>query len=828
MKKTLLLSAIVFASFAGVLSAQCNGALYDGFESGSYTPTWSLAGSQVYSVTTTNPAVGTYRLEGTGGNLTHLTGLTTSFAAATPSEMSWWICPQTSGSSHNYFLAGNASISATNCIVFCYYQSSGNLTFISSINHAIPATLNTWYHIELRNINWTAHTFDIYVDNVLQYTGFPFRSATQNDVSRVHLYNYNTGTGAWDDIRLGNMPPLSAASFTAPTCNAGTNGMIDQTITSGTAPFTYSWSNGGTTEDLNGIAAGTYTVTVTDNLGCTVTNTVVVTEPTAITSSNTQTDILCNGGNNGDAMVSASGGTPGYTYSWSSGGTAAMESGLMAGTYTATITDLNGCTNQQVFTITQPTALLTAASGSSSVCPNDTAMLVGTAMGGTPGYSYLWLPMNTSGSTATDVPSGTTTYTLVVTDANGCSDSSTTTVAVNVPPTVNLGADTTVCLGMFLDAQNPGSTYLWNDNSTLQQLGVTATGTYFVTVTDINGCSASDTINVGVDVQPNGGIISSSGGVDVCPGDSVFLSSVNDVGTLDWWVMLVAAPFWQNIGTGNPFTHGPVAIADTGTYQFMAIASNGVCPDDTSNLITVIVHVPPVVNLSDTVVCGGVVLHAGNVGPSTTYLWNDQSVQEDLTVMQSGNYSVIVTDMFGCTGTDSANVTVNPYPTGVTANASSLTACLDDGNIILTGAPVGGVWTGPGVVGSQFDPSIGVGAIPLTYTFTDTTNGCAASAAVTITVNACVGVNEIAEGAGMNVYPNPNNGAFNIALSTATEKLYIEITDAQGRTVYSAAESNVQPGAVRTIDVSNEAAGIYIMRVTTDTQQFNHQVIIAK
>ncbi len=824
MKKSLLVAAFAVACSMN-LNAQCAGAFYDGFESGSYTPTWSIgAGLTSAAVTTTNPAVGTYRIEGTGGVSTHITGLSTSFTPATPNTISWWMCPQTTGSSHNYVVAGNASVSATNCIVFCYYQAAGVIRFVSSSTFDYAATLNTWYNVELRNINWTNHTFDIYINNVLMYTSFPFRSATQNDVSRVHLYNFTSGVGVWDEIRIGNAPPISTASFTAPLCNGGNDGSINQTVASGTSPYTFAWSNGATTEDITGVPAGSYSVVVTDALGCMDTTFATITEPTAITASTMQTNLLCNGGTNGDAMVMPSGGTPGYTYLWSTGGTAATESNLAAGAYTCTITDANGCTNQQTVTITEPTLLVAGATNSGDVCPNGTATLIGTAMGGTMNYTYDWMPGSMSGSTVTDIPAGTTTYTLLVTDANGCTSSSTTTVIMNVPPAVNIGPDTTVCGGIVLSAQTAGATYLWNDNSTQNTLGVTATGIYSVVVTDANGCTASDTAAITVDVPPNGGIISNSGGIDICPGDSTSLISVGDIGNIDWWILAPSDTAWQMIGSGNPFDLGAPSLADTGTYQFIAIASSGVCMDDSSNNIFVIVHAPPMVVLSDTVACGSsLVLDATVVG--ATYLWSDNSTQSQLAVNTSGVYSVAVTDQFGCVGNDTVNVTLNPNPV-VTGMATSMTPCLDDANVTLTGSPAPGLWTGPGVTGNSFDPSVGTGPQILTFSHTDT-NGCSGQFVLTVNVNACVGISEN-ETFGYSVYPNPNNGMFNVALSNSAEKLLIEITDLQGRVVYSSALNGTQAGNVIAVDVAHVAAGNYIMRVIADGSVSNREIIITK
>ncbi|GAB3644161.1 putative Ig domain-containing protein [Spirosoma arcticum] len=145
-------------------------------------------------------------------------------------------------------------------------------------------------------------------------------------------------------------------------CFSGSNGAINLTPSGGTSPYTFSWGSGITTEDRTGLAAGTYTVTITDANGCTASRTYTVTQPSALTASTSQTNVTTNGGNDGSATISVSGGTSGYTYSWSPNvSTMATASNLNAGTYTVTVTDANGCTLARTFTITQPAATVATA-----------------------------------------------------------------------------------------------------------------------------------------------------------------------------------------------------------------------------------------------------------------------------------------------------------------------------------------------------------------------------------------------------------------------------------------------------------------------------------
>ena len=415
-------------------TTQCTLDFYDGFESGSYTPAWSMGpGFSSGSATTTSAAVGTYSIMGIGGN-SHLNGFSTSFTPATPTNMSWYIYPSGTGFS-NYFVAGNAAVTATNCIAFAYWVGSVSaIRFVSSFNYDYPATPNQWHHIELKNINWVNHTFDIYINNTLQSTAFPFRSTTQNDVSSVHLYNYSNESALWDDIKIGAAPVTSSVSSqNNVSCNGLNNGAATLTASGGNGTFAYAWTpTGDTTATATGLAPGTHTCTITDGNGCSSIDTVNIIEPGPIASFISSSDVLCNGGNNGSATITLSGGATPYSYYWSpSGGTSSTATNLSAGIYTVTVTDDNNCVLTQVVSITEPPPLNIITSTvpeNCNGCNNGTA--TASVSGGTPPYSYSWnsSPVQNA-ATATNLAAGI--YTVTITDGNNCTTSATETVPLS-------------------------------------------------------------------------------------------------------------------------------------------------------------------------------------------------------------------------------------------------------------------------------------------------------------------------------------------------------------------------------------------------------------
>jgi PKD repeat protein len=210
------------------------------------------------------------------------------------------------------------------------------------------------------------------------------------------------------------------------------NGTATVNATGGTPGYTYLWSDGQTTATATGLTAGTYTVTVTDGSGCVTTTTATVGSVSGPSASASGTDVSCANANDGTATASASGGTAGYTYLWSTGATTSTASGLAPGTYTVTVTDAAGCTSVASVTVTEPAPLTGSVSSTSETSPgaaDGTATVAPT--GGTPGYTYVWstVPTQTT-STATGLTGGS--YTVTVTDANGCSWTDTVLVSTLV------------------------------------------------------------------------------------------------------------------------------------------------------------------------------------------------------------------------------------------------------------------------------------------------------------------------------------------------------------------------------------------------------------
>jgi hypothetical protein len=222
-----------------------------------------------------------------------------------------------------------------------------------------------------------------------------------------------------------------------------------------------------------------------------------------LSSAITAANVSCNGGSNGAATVAAAGGTAPYTYNWTPGGqTTATATGLAVGTYTATVTDANGCSYANTVTITQPATLVALAANTTPVCSGDSMAVIGTTYGGTAPYGFAWTGPVSASIPVISIANATTaaagTYTLTVTDANGCAATATTAAVVNQTPTVTTQpVAATACVGTSasfgVTASGPGISYQWRANGVnLSNTGVyTGAFTNTLNIGDVTGLNGT-------------------------------------------------------------------------------------------------------------------------------------------------------------------------------------------------------------------------------------------------------------------------------------------------------------------------------------------------
>jgi len=384
------------------------------------------------------------------------------------------------------------------------------------------------------------------------------------------------------------------------TCNEFNNGSITVSAAGGTAPYNYLWNNAATGNSVSNLAAGNYSVTVTDNNGCTNTFATNITEPQPININLTSTDITCNGAMNGTANVIVSGGTGNYSYNWNSGQTIPNLNSLDNGNYTITVTDQNSCTATATATIIEPSPLVISVTGSGMICPGQIVPITVNAVGGNSNYTYHW--SNGLGNAATQnvSPATATNYTVYVTDANGCTSP---TLPINITVNdINL-ANISVNGTPFLCFGNSGSvlaqisggsgvyTYQWNNGlpngSGPHSIQPAASGYYTVTILDNCGNSRTESVFVNVEQLPIVTLTPQS--IAECGNVNMnFINTANNTGNYSYG--------WNfgdgNTGSGANVNHNYDA---TGNYTVtLTMTSNNGCVGTGSAIQTVVVY--PVAN----------------------------------------------------------------------------------------------------------------------------------------------------------------------------------------------------------------------------------------
>ena len=246
--------------------------------------------------------------------------------------------------------------------------------------------------------------------------------------------------------------PGIAVNTTSPLCHGGNDGAIDLVVTGGTAPITFDWSTGDQTEDVSGLIAGTYDVTIQDASGCVISEIITITDAPAIDLSNVTETLASCGLADGSLDVSVTGGAAPYTFLWSSGGNGNMEVNLAAGTYTLTVTDNNACNADQTYALSNDAApVITIDQVIQPACEGGDGLIDVSVSGGTAPYTYLW----SGGSTNEDLQSATVgNYQLTVTDQGGCQ-----AVAYSELNGINLNA-AEICL-VTVDTATNGNIVVW-------------------------------------------------------------------------------------------------------------------------------------------------------------------------------------------------------------------------------------------------------------------------------------------------------------------------------------------------------------------------------
>ncbi len=279
-------------------------------------------------------------------------------------------------------------------------------------------------------------------------------------------------------------------------CSGGGNiGAVHIGVSGGTPGFSYVWNNNSHTQNLNNLAAGTYSVTITDANSCSASLTAIVSNAGSLNVQQVANEVTCNGLSNGSISITPAGGTSPYQYSWSNNSTTQNLSNIPAGSYVVTVTDNAGCTLISSISVTQPQLLSAVPTSTNVSCFGLNNGLVNLAVtGGTTPYSYAWTGTSDVGQNIGNLSSGN--YLVTVSDANHCTASA--SANVSAPDSISLNFTITNVsasgasdghISLTVSGGTSAYTYNWSNNSTTQNLSNLTAGNYCVTVTDQNNCS---------------------------------------------------------------------------------------------------------------------------------------------------------------------------------------------------------------------------------------------------------------------------------------------------------------------------------------------------
>jgi hypothetical protein len=626
-------------------------------------------------------------------------------------------------------------------------------------------------------------------------------------------------------------------------CLGDVNGTMNAVPTGGILPFTYLWGDGSTTQSIGNLAPGSYTVTVTDSIGCSVTVSGNITEPTTVGASITGTVNPECGQNNGSATAAGNGGAGGYQYLWSDSQTGATATGLAAGAYTVVVTDANGCSTIAQANLTNEGGNYyeelneTICEGASFELPNGNVVTdAGT-------YTSSFTTVNGCDSVIvvnlSVIPAATTqiyysicegesyglsnglfvdetgVYYDTLQSSSGCD--SILVINLTVNPHVNITVNASICSGQSFLLPNGQS--------------VTQGGVYVNNFKTVAGCDSIITTNLTVLVIGNP-TVTASGPLSFCPGGSVTLTSSPAL-SYQW--------LKNGVAIGGATSASYIAT-NAGTYK---VRVNTACGIRTSGPVVVVKYALPILSTSPTgtvEICSydSLLITATVVGTDpVTYQWFKNNVainganSSTYYATSAGSYKVrVVNQVTGCQRTSAVTKVNKTFFTASLTHDISLVVCLDPVTFTIntTAANPTFTWYRSGNVLQGVNGNTYSTVMPGNYKVLVTdVNGCTKMSNVHKVTVDCDNVNPVRVIAtSFEIYPNPTSGNFFIEKTDGSSgELSAEIIDITGRVVHSVSFGVVEPGTSLQVEVNNLARGIYYVRLS-DSENISAKRLIIK
>lgn len=682
-------------------------------------------------------------------------------------------------------------------------------------------------------------------------------------------------------------PEVTITAFEDISCFGADDGSIDVTVTGGSPGYSYDWDNGaGVVEDPADLGANTYTLIVTDTEGCAVEVSQELTEPTEIVVTADVTENPdCFADATGVAEVSATGGSPGYSYAWSSGGGGTTETGLASGDYTVTVTDDNGCEVEETITVVSPPEIEVTSDITQAGCGMDNGGVTISTAGGVPGYSYAW---STGDGTADLDAVGTGTYSLTVTDDNGCevdmdffvpedpapelvldviehvdcfgdetgsivvsstdvsgvaeyewstgdsgfeltgvgageytvvlmddsncSDEETFTITSSVEIIIEPTIDGISCNGLedgnvfvTVSGGTPGYDYSWSTGAITAGIEDLGAGSYEITITDLIGCT--ETLEVDM-VEPDTIGIEMTSDDEYCDNENGFVEITVSGGTPGY------SYAWSTGATTASLEDVPAGI-----YNVLVTDANG-CTNAEGVILENIDDFEAEVSKEDNM-CFGEFEGTGTVtvisGESPyTYEWSDGQTTPTAVGLAGGDYTVLVTAANGCQ--EEFEITVEEPSEIVAASSVSNEVFGGDGQITVTVS--GGVepYTYSWDTGETTDDLFDLEAGTYTLTVTDA-NGC--TAVFVYVVDSQLGIEDVADNT-LVIYPNPASDELRIANPSGVQINGIKLYNSIGQIVLDEVPTGNDP----VVYLSDIASGMYYVVLNVEGKLVKTQLLV--
>ena len=626
--------------------------------------------------------------------------------------------------------------------------------------------------------------------------------ATVDDISGLSAGTYTVTTldanqcELIQDIVVGNNTgTLSIMGGSIVNENCGnSDGAIDLNVSGGSLPYTFVWSNAATSEDISGLSAGTYDVTITDNAGCSIATSFAVSNNTGtLTASAVVSQETCGNGAGG-VNITVAGGVAPYSYLWSNASTTQDIVSLSAGTYSVTITDDVGCSLMSpVYNVNNSPSDLTllTVNMTNENCGDGAGAIDIQVINGTTPYTYLWSTAATTedisglsagnySCTITDnVGCEVTTGNLTLFNQGGSLDVSTNTV------TDEVCSDGTGAIDINVTGGTAPYTFLWSTAATSEDVSTLSAGTYSVIVTDNNGCSLAYN-EVVQNASAGFGLAVTSVTNEVCG---------NGTGAVNITATGGAGPIvfvWSNGGNTED-----ISALSAGAYSVVATDANGCVANASANVAGSGILINS--SLVSDEICGNQagavnITFSGGLNPYN-FSWSNGAITEDISGLAAGTYSVTITGIGGCTANQAFVVGNNTNGFAITSTVVTDENCGDGAGAIdvtKTGGanPISYLWNN----GATTQDLFGLSAGTFSLLATDI-NGCS------VNTNATVVNNSAGFMASINTVVDENCG-------DGTGSIDIDVTGGSAPYFYSWSSGQT------TEDISGLSAGSYVLSVT--------------